>query len=536
MRTRAKRWLIILAILSSFLVLVLFVSGLVLSQHYDDYIKNQLRKKLAPATIDFDSLKIDLFTKSLAVKNIKGNVSLDSLSDLKHEFSVNTLQLRGIHVLEFFSRGKLEMDKIVLKQLTVVVDKGLLNDSLSSNTPNQNNHLSKKEIHSLEIGNVEVEGLSISVRNDTITEFQANINLNASDIFLPFDNGKPQLKNFHFKLEESSANDLHFSNQASFYETSVQTIHLDRDNNISIDSIHLKPKFGKYEFGRKFGKQTDRFETWIPLIKINRINTSKIIDSTFKIGGIHLYSPQLKVFRDKRLPFIKHHIVPLPVNQLKELPFTMSIDTLQLHDAFISYEEFPIEGDSSGTVRFSDLQATAYHITNADTSSVRHIDLDVETKFMGSGLLKASFDFPLNERTSASAEGTLYDFHLPTLNPIIGPLAKMRIESGHMAMMDFHFTYDKRESNGEVNLNYSDLKIVSLTEKESKTAVNKFKTFLLNTFIISKKKNQTTSSREGSGTIQFTRDTKRSIFNYWWKSLFTGIKSTYGLEVKSDPK
>ena len=102
--------------------------------------------------------------------------------------------------------------------------------------------------------------------------------------------------------------------------------------------------------------------------------------------------------------------------------------------------------------------------------------------------------------------------------------------------MDFHFTYDKRESNGEVNLNYNDLKIASLTEKESKTAVDKFKTFLLNTFIIPKKKNQTTSSREGKGTIQFTRDTKRSIFNYWWKSLFTGIKSTYGLEVKSDPK
>jgi hypothetical protein len=32
------------------------------------------------------------------------------------------------------------------------------------------------------------------------------------------------------------------------------------------------------------------------------------------------------------------------------------------------------------------------------------------------------------------------------------------------------------------------------------------------------------------GNIGFDRDTKRSVFNYWWKSVLSGIKSAYNLD------
>jgi hypothetical protein len=35
---------------------------------------------------------------------------------------------------------------------------------------------------------------------------------------------------------------------------------------------------------------------------------------------------------------------------------------------------------------------------------------------------------------------------------------------------------------------------------------------------------------ERTGTVEFYRDTRRSIFNYWWKSVFSGIKSAYKLD------
>ena len=39
-----------------------------------------------------------------------------------------------------------------------------------------------------------------------------------------------------------------------------------------------------------------------------------------------------------------------------------------------------------------------------------------------------------------------------------------------------------------------------------------------------------------TGVIDFHRDTSKSIFNYWWKSLLTGIKSAYNLDKLEDAK
>jgi hypothetical protein len=97
-----------------------------------------------------------------------------------------------------------------------------------------------------------------------------------------------------------------------------------------------------------------------------------------------------------------------------------------------------------------------------------------------------------------------------------------------MKLLSFQFTYDDISSLGEVEMNYENLKILSLKEKENKTMVDKLKSFLINTFI-AKNKNENTAEEKRKGTIEFTRDPMRSIFNYWWKSLFTGVKDCYGV-------
>jgi hypothetical protein len=104
----------------------------------------------------------------------------------------------------------------------------------------------------------------------------------------------------------------------------------------------------------------------------------------------------------------------------------------------------------------------------------------------------------------------------------------MRIESGDMKLLSFQFTYDDIASSGEVEMNYENLRILSLKEKEKKTMIDKLKTLLINTFI-AKNKNENTPEENRKGTIEFTRDPKRSIFNYWWNSLFTGVKNCYGV-------
>jgi hypothetical protein len=155
---------------------------------------------------------------------------------------------------------------------------------------------------------------------------------------------------------------------------------------------------------------------------------------------------------------------------------------------------------------------------------------------MESGLLTARFAFPMNPRNLYYVEGTLDNFELTTLNPTLENLVMVRILSGKMNSMSFNFDYNNDESNGSMVLLYEDLEMNALKEKESKTVVNKIKSFFLNVLFAKKNTRDKVKIVKRNGAIQFTRDEKRSIFNYWWKSLATGIKSSHSVNNILDGK
>jgi hypothetical protein len=92
-------------------------------------------------------------------------------------------------------------------------------------------------------------------------------------------------------------------------------------------------------------------------------------------------------------------------------------------------------------------------------------------------------------------------------------------------------------------MNYQGLKVVMFKDpqasengkrkrkkKDEDGKKDNLKTFLLNTFILKKNMDGSLPEEERTGTISFERDKTRSIFNYWWKSLFSGIKSAFHLD------
>jgi hypothetical protein len=156
--------------------------------------------------------------------------------------------------------------------------------------------------------------------------------------------------------------------------------------------------------------------------------------------------------------------------------------------------------------------------------------MHAKTKFMGKGDLVVDFTFPADTTKPYTARGSLKNFPLVGLNDMLGPNAKARVESGTMTNMKFNFKYNLYRSDGEVELNYEDLRIASLrlnSKKEVKVSL--IKTLLLNTFI-KKDAEEDEKNDSKTGTILFYRDQKRSVFNYWWKSLFSGIKSAYKID------
>lgn len=251
---------------------------------------------------------------------------------------------------------------------------------------------------------------------------------------------------------------------------------------------------------------------------------NKLRDSLFTASEVHIASPELHVYRDKRLPFIKKENTPLPIALIRSLAFGAAIDTVRIMNAKITYEEFPEQGFQTGQVTFERLNASLDHISNRDYfSNYKQSTLIVSSNIM-EGVINAEFSLPYGEPQIYNAKGSIRNLELNHLNPILENLAFISITSGMLNLLTFDFDYNDFVSRGSLLVNYDNLKIVSMT-KEKESTKNEFKSWILNT-ALRKDKDKSMDKVKRTGTIYIERDRKRAIFNVWVKSLFSGLKSS----------
>jgi hypothetical protein len=185
------------------------------------------------------------------------------------------------------------------------------------------------------------------------------------------------------------------------------------------------------------------------------------------------------------------------------------------------------------------------HLTDGETQ------LKARADFMGQGNLQIHTVFPWERGKDCRMTGSLKNFDFEKINAMLKPATPIEIKTGTLDDLDFAFVYNDSRSLGELTLKYHDLKVVynKPAEEAGKRKHGKknpeddkkdnLKTFLINTFLIKKNMDGNIPDERGTGTISFSRNKTRSIFNYWWKSLFTGIQSAFHLDklkAKSDKK
>lgn len=322
----------------------------------------------------------------------------------------------------------------------------------------------------------------------------------------------------------------------SLYKLYVEHIKYDlQQKKISVDSIQLRPRKSKYKFAHIVGHEIDRLTMFNQSLTVTGVDIRKIIQHrSYHADEVSINDLDLTVFRDKRLPFPKKLNTKLLFQSVTDLPFRFSIDTILLKNANVAYQEIVAEAKKPGIITFNDLFVEVTNLTNIDSISEKNnhsARMAAEGKIMGKGLLKTSFTLPLNAKAlPATVTGMLKDFNLTTLNPMIEHVAFMKIEDGYLKTLDFNFKYDSEESSGKMEFEYSNLKVGAISKKADKTAGirRNIKSFITNTFIINSN-NLKSDKNFRVGDIGFERDKKKSLINYWWKSLLSGFKSSTGI-------
>lgn len=519
------------------LILLTIISVTVLSiAHY--IIFNKLKGAVLQKIETLNKSDYNIRYDSIHFHWLKNRILIDALvlekdaydtTCIHPEFiSARKVQIEGFSLLSFLINKKLAFDLISFVDPHILIRKntGLLPDSVS-----QGENKFKLTIDRLRFQSAHV---AYSDTSCTVTT-EVNTNITVTDLAVDLQPDKP----VDIRWGMIQLDDTQLDLPEVFYTLLFQKIKYDyMANTFEIDTIKIKPHLSKLAFARKKPHETDRFEGVIPFLKLGglRFRYQDTVSLSAINTDIQMY---LKVFRDKRLPDKKQFTV-LPIQQLQKLSFGLTIDTIRIIKSYIEYEEFADDAETSGSVHFDNLYATIYDINNDRSLKNGKTILDAQADFMGDGLLSIHSVLPWNTQSENIMTGSLKNFTMAKINSMLFPVANMKIESGKLKSIDFKYTYNMIRSMGEIELNYENLKLTSFKD-EGKTKIKKdndsdalqkdnLKSFIVNAFIIRKNMDEGVPAEKRTGEIVFERNTSRSIFNYWWKSVFSGIKSAYNLD------
>ncbi len=507
---RVLKWtFIIIASLS----LLLLVAGWVLSFYASEKIETTLKTFGGQV----GSVHINLFTQRITLDDFQCSYPPGDTSSQQSKARIKQIRLSKINIFQYLRNKYLDIGELSIVDGDITINKNIdLKDS--SNAP------AKMVLKGLTLELLTLQNLKTAVTNDSLLEWSGTFNISLKNIESSDTAKISNVMAYTMKGLEADVTNVIINGKAGLYQTRISAIHANSsDLTLTVDSVLLIPQHTKYKFGQAADKQIDRINTFVKKIHVTGLRFDNLRDSSFIASKVDIDSAEVFSFRDKRMPFKENENKPLPMEALRNLSFAIEVDTIRIKNSTITYEEFPSEGFRSGIISFEKLNATFSNVVNrAYYNKPSHCTLTASTYLMGKGLIEASFILPLDDKKPYHAEGKVHSMALSHLNQPLENLAFISIESGKLNQINFNFDYTETSSNGRLTINYENLKINGL-KKEKSTVINDLKTLLINT-VIKNDKDKSVPTEKRTGTISFERDKKRQIFNYWWKSLLSGIK------------
>lgn len=520
-------------IVSATVLLVIICIGIFLTIKFaNPWVRSKIAEQLKKleqgnGQVTYDDLDVDMLSGDLDLKNF----AIDrQQAGQQYRLSFGGLHVHGLGVLAYIFNGQIRFKNVRIEK-----------PAITFNILQQTDTLHNKAQDSLQLPDIIFKTLKLSDGTFTIKQngslvLTGKFNIKGSDF-----NMDPK-KKLRYKYFDTDAlhltfSDLRFLFPDSLYQLNIKSIALNpQKGRARIDSVHLKSRYDKYKLAHVAGHEKDWVDINLPTVVIQGLDLAQIInENLYHAESIAINGFDALIFRDKRLPFPDKPDTKLPHEVMSELNFKMALDTVRLQRGNIRYQEFVARHSEPGQVSFEKLYATGYNITNVD-SLMKKVNytahLDARSMVMGKALLKAAFTFPLTAGAQPyTVSGNMKNANLTVFNPMITQVDFFKIEKGHMKNLTFNFHYNTENADGKMEFRYEGLKISTLDKetKESDGLGEEIKSLIANAVVV-KNSNQSKSGNPlRIGEIHFARNKKKSIFNYWWKSLLTGFRSSTGV-------
>jgi hypothetical protein len=524
-------------LLSIGIILLLVYAGIhvYFSFYLEDSISETIVEEVNSAAggrynIDIANLNLNIIGRELQLEGITLRTTDDASGNL--EVTIEAISLSGVNIWRFVNNRDLFIDRIDIVSPSITItdreedgSKGEFTDINSLVATEilkvlEEVSISEIAIHTIEfdLKRIGEENSYFSFSNSDLNFYNTKVDSSSvnSDKVLPVDDMEGTIRNSRFRTS------------GNLYEITSERIEFSSFTKaVTINDMNLVPVLSENEFFETVGYRTDRLQIYVPEARFNGIDFDELLQmESVNIEEIELNEADVRVFRNKKYPQRENRPDKLlPQQVLQNLEFLVRIDTVLIADSYIRYTELEEFSEEKGHVFFSSINATITNTTNRS----EYIDensnwvFEAEADVMDKSRLNARFILPYRE-LNHSITGTLASMDVTELNRIFEPVALIRINEGQIHSIDFEMDLGENESNGKVKIIYEGLNI-SLLDKDSQEENfgTRISSFIANTFAV---KSDNSEENPRIGEVSFERDHKKSVFNYWWKSLQSGLESS----------
>jgi hypothetical protein len=310
----------------------------------------------------------------------------------------------------------------------------------------------------------------------------------------------------------------------SEYKLKISSIAITGFHSLEITGIELRPKLDIKQFYQANPVERDWMTLKTHLI-IKGINWRMLFWHE-KMYAEHIYiiETDLYVFHDKKMPDAPYKYQPLHSYLLRHASFSMTFPIVQIVKARIEYEENPDKGLPVKIV-FGKLYGTLCHLSSDPAYILQEPEVILEGKGMIMDSIEATMRYKFstqNKKDRFTFEGHTGPFSTTLFNKCITPVISAEIKSGHVERVNLFFHANDSIAIGTLNLDYDHLKVTIFSKRGRKSLV---KTFLSHV-LLSKDDRKRNGEEQDAGIINASRDSGKSVFNYWWLAIKSGLTSS----------
>lgn len=545
-------------ILSVVLVVVLVAAAIVYFNWRHNFIRNKVPELVFLKSdslyhISYGDVYIDEINGEVDIKDLvlrpdttHKNDPGDKIPHVMLEVSIPRLHLTGLRTEQAMVNEELIARKLQLSRPVVTLLHN--NRREKKEEKERGDEFTTRGVYKAILRNlirIKIDSLIIDTAQYNMVRWQSNdtlltgspVNVALFDLDISDSTATDTSRVLFAKRAILNVDSLVITNESKLYSYQVSNIELlSQQKMVTAKTISVIPRLSEEAFMRNAGKQIDRFDVDFTGARFNNIDVDHVLDGNIVADNLTIDRGVLKIFRDKSYPRRNvNKVGQFPHQLLMKMPVDVSIKQLNINSGYIEYKEKSDLTGNSGKIRFNDITIGMTNLTNRQPDLTANPVCNVSLRARFLNVVPVSINlklYPAHENGKFGASGSIAGTDAKVFNELVTPLGLANIESGKLNSCSFNFDGNDYGAIGTVKLLYNDLKI-KLLEKDpadGKYKPKKFASLLANAAL--KDDNPKKNKPARIAKVNYKRDVNKSFFNLVWKSIFTGVGQTVGIEPK----